>query len=296
MTGPQQQGTGPQVVLVAGATGNQGGAVVDALLREPAAWRVRALTRSPDGAAARRLAARGAEIVGGDLADRGAMDRAVRGAYGVFSVQNFRTARAEGEVTQGITLAEAAAAAGVRHFVYSSVGGAERARGIPHVDTKWRIEQRVRELPLPFTVLRPTAFMDMFGLPRMRAVTLGVWATALRSGRPLQLIAVSDIGEFAARVLADPDRFLGTELELAGDELTVERIIAAVESSEGRRPRVLPMPALMLRMMGAEGRMFRWCDEEGYLADITALRGIHPGLLTFEEWLRTREALAGQRS
>ncbi|KAF4407467.1 MULTISPECIES: NmrA/HSCARG family protein [Streptomyces] len=295
MTDQQRASTDSRVILVTGATGNQGGATVDALLRHPGPWRVRALTRSPDGEAARALVARGAEVVGGDMADRAAMNRAVEGAYGVFSVQNFRTAKAAGEVEQGTVLAEAAAEAGVQHFVYSSVGGAERVRGIPHFDTKWRIEQRVRELGLPATVLRPAAFMDMFGMPRMRAMTLGVWASALSPGRPLQMIAVRDIGEFAARAFERPGEFLGRELEIAGDELTVDRIVGTVESVEGSRPRKFPMPSLMLRMMGGEAKMFRWCDEEGFRADIAALRGVHPGLLTFEQWLRAREAKPEQR-
>lgn len=275
-----------QLILVAGATGNQGGAVVDALSRDPNRWRVRALTRDASSAKATQLAERGVEVFQGDLADAAAMDRAVAGAHGVFSVQNFRTAKAEGEVKQGVTLAEAAKRAGVAHFVYSSVGGAERVRGIPHFDTKWAIEQRIRELGLPATILRPAAFMDMFGDPKMRTPTLSVWAGALPSEKPLQVIAVSDIGAFAALAFERPDQFLGTAMEIAGDEVTVSQIVEALKRVVGR-PRYFRMPKLLLKMMGAEGRMFTWCAEQGYRADIPALRTLHPGLLTLERYLAT---------
>ena len=116
-------------VLVSGATGNQGGAVARNLLER--GFEVRALTRDPDKPAARLLAERGAEVVRGDLEDRSSLDRALEGAYGAFSVQNFSEAGYDGEVRQGKALADAAKEAGVSHFVYSSVGSAYRNTGIP---------------------------------------------------------------------------------------------------------------------------------------------------------------------
>jgi uncharacterized protein YbjT (DUF2867 family) len=253
------------------------------------------LTRDAKSEKSRQLADRGAEVFEADMADAAAMDSALDGAYGVFSVQNFRTAKAEGEVKQGVTLAEAAKRAGVQHFVYSSVGGAERVRGIPHFDTKWEIEGRIRDLGLPATILRPAAFMDMFGMPKMRAATLGVWVGALPKEKSLQMIAVSDIGAFAALALERPEEFVGKALEIAGDDLTVPQMISVIEKTEGRRPRYFRMPKFLLKMMGAEARMFSWCAESGYTADITALRGLHPGLLTLEQYLAAR-ARAPQRA
>ncbi|MDW5327436.1 NmrA family NAD(P)-binding protein [Plantactinospora sp. KLBMP9567] len=146
-----------RIILVTGATGNQGGAVVDALL-DDGGWAVRALTRDPAGARARALAARGVDVRAGNLADAGSLRPALAGVHGVFGVQNSRTAGPEGEVRQGRTLIDAAVAAGVRHLVQTSVGGVDRVRGIPHFDTKWRIEQHLRDTSLDWTILRPTTF------------------------------------------------------------------------------------------------------------------------------------------
>ncbi|MEV4017697.1 NmrA/HSCARG family protein [Nonomuraea angiospora] len=271
------------LILITGATGNQGGAVVDALLDHPDQWRVRALTRDPSGAPAKTLAARGVEVVAGDMADKESLKRAMKGAHGVFGVQNSRTAGLRGEVKQGITLVDAARAAGVEHFVYASVGGAERVRGIPHFDTKWEIEQHLRATGLPATVLRPTTFMDVFTM-RGASVGLGMMAAALGSRKPLQMIAVPDIGVFAQLAFEQPGTYTGQSLELAGDQLTVQDIAATLKAA-GRPGRYARVPRMLLRAMGKEARMLFWFGESGYEADIPALRKQHPGLLTLQGWL-----------
>jgi uncharacterized protein YbjT (DUF2867 family) len=136
------------LILVCGATGKQGGAVARSLLER--GFRVRALTRDPQKPEAQALAEQGAEVVQGDMEDRSAVDQVlVEGAYGVFSVQNFWETGYDGEVQQGKTVADAARAAGVDHFVYSSVGSAHRQTGIPHFESKWEIEEHVRQIGLP---------------------------------------------------------------------------------------------------------------------------------------------------
>src|SRR5690606_35954865 len=121
-------GNGERVVLVTGATGRQGGAVARQLLRR-GGFRVRALTRDPARPAARALADAGAEVVRGDMDRPETLRPALDGAYGVFSVQNFWETGYEREIQQGIALADAAHAAGVQHFVYSSVGSAHARPG-----------------------------------------------------------------------------------------------------------------------------------------------------------------------
>ncbi len=119
-----------RLIVVTGATGKQGGAVIRHLSKQ-GGWKLRAVTRHPESEAARALAAQGIEVVQGDMANRADMDRALQGAYGVFSVQNTWEAGVDGEIAQGKNVADAAKAAGVQHFVYTSVGGAERATGHP---------------------------------------------------------------------------------------------------------------------------------------------------------------------
>ncbi len=169
-----------RLILVTGATGNQGGAVARSLLDR--GFRIRALTRDPQKPEAQALTEQGAEVVQGDMEDRSAMERALEGAYGVFSVQNFWETGYDREVQQGKTVADAAKDAGVEHFVYSSVGSAYRDTKIPHFDSKWEVENHVRESDLPYTILRPVFFMQNW--EGMREMVLGstlqrisVWLT-----------------------------------------------------------------------------------------------------------------------
>ena len=92
-----------KMVLVTGATGRQGGAVIRHML--PNGWKLRALTRSPGSYAAKELARQGVEVVQGDLEDLSSLDRAARGVYGIYSVQDFWAVGAKREVQQGKNLA-----------------------------------------------------------------------------------------------------------------------------------------------------------------------------------------------
>lgn len=276
-----------KVIAVTGATGQQGGVVARRLLAE--GWKVRALTRHADKPAAQELASLGAEIVPGDMEQRAELEAAFQGAYGVFSVQNFWLPNVayEGEIRQGKNVADAAKAAGVQHLVYSSVGSAYRGMGQKHFDSKWEIEQYIQSLDIPFTILRPVAFMDNYNWSRAYILNGTFSGMGLRPEKGVQIIAAEDIGVFVALAFANPQNFLGKTIELAGDELT-ETQIAETFSKVIGRPVTLAAPS------GGSGRaseeemiaMFNFFNGEGYEADIPTLRKLHPGLLTFEQWLR----------
>jgi uncharacterized protein YbjT (DUF2867 family) len=151
-----QSTTAERSILVTGATGNQGGAIARHLLQR-GNFKVRAFVRDPNKPAAQALKQAGAELVAGDLNDQTSLDRALQEAYGVFSIQNFQ-AGLDTEIRQGRMVADAAKAAGVQHFVYSSVGSAERNTGIPHFDSKFQVEEYIRSIALPHTILRPVFF------------------------------------------------------------------------------------------------------------------------------------------
>lgn len=264
-----------KTIVVTGATGHQGGAVVDALLASGTPWRVRALTRKPEGAAAKVLAARGVELVEADLDRPETLVPTLAGTYGVFGVQQ----RGKREAARGIALVDAAARAGVEHFVYSSVGGVERVRGIPHFDSKWEVEKRLGHSGLRATILRPSSYMEGFTTPGAATMGMTMMAATLGDSKSLQMIAVRDIGAFAAMAFAEPATYVGEALELAGDELTVPQLARITGKKYWRG-----MPRWLLRAMGPESRMFFWFGESGYRADIADLRRRHPGLLTFEQW------------
>lgn len=276
------------IVLVTGATGNQGGAVARHLLSR-GRFSVRAMTRDPDGPEADALRERGAEVVEGDFEDPDSLRRAVDGAYGAYSVQNSWEAGVEAEVEQGVRFAEVVREAGIRHLVYSSVGGAERETGIPHFESKWEIERQIRRLDLPATILRPVYFMQNWELPDLRSSILsGNLPQPLSPETPFQQVSVGDIGAFAALAFEEPDRWTGKALELAGDELTMRDTARAFGDVLDGHVEYVQVPWGDFReQAGREmALMYRWFEEEGYRADIERLRRIHPGLTTFPRYLK----------
>ena len=275
-----------KIIAVTGATGQQGRAVARKLLVE--GWQVRALTRDSNKPTAQELKALGAEIVAGDMENRAELDAAFKGAYGVFSVQNYwlPNVQYEGEIKQGKNVADAAKAADVQHLVYSSVGSAHRGMGQKHFDSKWIIEQYIHTPDVPYTILRPAAFMDNNNWRRPYILSGTYTGMGLRPEKGLQTIAVEDIAVFVALAFADKKSYLGKTLELAGDELT-ENQTAEVFSKVIGRPVTLTEPSGQSWAPEEEAKAaFNFFNGEGYDADIAALRKIHPGLLNFEQYLR----------
>jgi len=248
---------------------------------------VRVLTRDTQKPAAKELAGLGAEVVEGDLDDRASIERALEGVRGVFSVQQFAETGVEGEVRQGKALADAAKETGVEHFVYSSVGSAHKETGIPHFDSKWEVEEHARGIGLPCTVLRPVFFMQNWEWMR-EPILGGALPQPLDPEKPLQNVAVEDIGAFAALAFENPDQWIGREVDLAGDEMTMTDIAGAFSRVTGREVSYVQTPWDQFEeQMGEEfAVMYRWFDDVGYEADIGALRSEHPGLTSLEDYLR----------
>ena len=278
-----------RTVLVTGATGRQGGAVVRHMLSK--GWTLRALTRNTSSYAAQELARRGVELAQGDLEDPASLTRAVQGVYGVFSVQDFWAVGAKREIQQGKSLAEAAKKQGVQHFVYSSAGGAERNTGITHFDSKWEVEKHIRNLKLPATIFRPAAFMETYHILEVEiGILKGKLTDPIRGDKPYQTIATDDIGAFVALAFERPKDFIGLELEIAGSELTnleAAKVFSRVMGKPVKFQR-LPMPIVRLFLGKEFYQMFRWFNEAGFKADINDLRRRYPDvhLHTLEEWLR----------
>jgi uncharacterized protein YbjT (DUF2867 family) len=277
-----------RIIVVTGATGLQGGATLRHLLasKSKERWHVRALVRDPAKATALQKA--GAELVTGDMGDRASLDAAFAGAYGVFSVQPAHDAPHfdTDEVRYGVNVADAAHAAGIRHLVYTSVGGVERGSGISHWNTKWEIEQHIRSLGLPATFLRPVMFMENHASEKYGVTSPTALLRMIGPGARVQLIAVDDIGAFAALAFADPDTYLGLALELAGDEVTREELVAAISRATGLDLTTAPVAPEILAAQGINlDNVRRGGSFGGWQADIPALRKLHPGLMDLEAWL-----------
>jgi len=275
-------------VLVTGATGKQGGHLVGELLAR--GHSVRALTRKPESPAAAALAERGVTVVPGDFEDEGRLERAARGVDTVFAMSTPFEGGATTETREGINIVRAASAVGVRHLVYSSVAGADRATGIPHFDSKFAVEQEIRRSGVPFTIVAPVFFMDNFlADPLAAGIAGGSLSMALPATRRLQQIAVADIAQFTALVIERRERFLGKRIDIASDELTGATAAAAFSEVSGRHVEYTALPLDAVRQWNADlALMFEWFDRVGYDADLVGLRLLYPEIAwhRFSIWAR----------
>jgi len=280
-----------KLVLVTGATGNQGGACVEALLTR--GHQVRALTRNSASPAAKRLRERGVEIALGDFTDRDSLVRAAHDVDAVYAMSTPYEQGAEKEIAQGITLTNAAKAAGVAHLIYSSVASANRATGISHFDGKYEVEKHVQASGLPYSIVAPVFFMENLLQPwTLPGLRQGKLAMALPATRSLQQIAVADIGAFVAAIIERADSVFGRRFDIAGDELTGEESAAILSKVTGREVQYQGFRPDVLRAQSEDmARMFEWFDSTGYAADINSLRRDFAEVKwhTFEEWARKQD-------
>ena len=279
-----------ELVLVSGATGQQGGAIASELL--DAGWRVRAMTRKPESEAARALAARGAEVVAADLNDESSLVRALDGVWGAVGVQNTWEAGVEGEEEQGKRFARAVKTAGTQHLLYQSVGSAHRGTGIPHFDNKSRIEQTITELGIPsWTVVRPVFFMENLVSPWFKPyIDQGSLAIGIYPDTRLQMVAVRDIGKYGLAAIEQYERLNGRAIDIASDELTGPEAAAILTEVAGRPIAFYTVPIEQVRESSTEfAVMLEWFDAVGYDVDIEANArefGIKP--TRFREWAKTQ--------
>jgi uncharacterized protein YbjT (DUF2867 family) len=274
-----------RVILVTGATGTQGGAVARELIER--GYRVRALTRSPEKPAARALADLGAVVLRGNFDDPASLDAAMSSAYGVFAVTDFWEHGYEKEVAHGRQLIDAALQAGIEHFVYTSVAGADESTGIPHFDSKYEVERYLKNSGLAFSIVRPVSFMDGWRWERDR-LRSGIFADPRDPANQHQYIAARDIGFFVGEAFDQPEQWLGRAEDIAGDQLPLVELVKLFSAKLERPVRYERIPwSAYEAENGAELTiMMRWFDRQGYSVDIAELRQRYPNLMTAEQFLR----------
>ncbi|MFC9689343.1 NmrA/HSCARG family protein [Kribbella sp. NPDC056951] len=278
-------------IAVFGGTGQQGGAVIDALLARGA--HVRALVRNPESERSQALAEREVELARIAIDDPASLAAGLQGVAAFFFMttpESPSLPHIEEETQQGIALVDAAVTASTPYVVFSSVGGAERDSGVPHFESKRRVEEYLEKSGLPATILRPVAFMDNFAVmgPTVENGEL-VLRWPLPDHIPLQLIAARDIGQLSAAFLLGTAEAPGGTLEIAGDERTGSQLAAAFGEQAGLPARYEALPLEVLGDNEDGQAMFRWFAEtSAYQADIDAVRAIEPTLWDFPAWLRAR--------
>ncbi|WP_292645026.1 NmrA family NAD(P)-binding protein, partial [Mesorhizobium sp.] len=228
--------------------------------------------------------------VTGDLGDTASVMKAAKDVDTMFLMGNSYEAGMEEETRQGILAADAAKAAGVGHLIYSSVADANKKTGIPHFESKYLVEQHVERLGLPYTISAPVAFMENFVAPwSIGALSQGTHAFAVPAKRPLQLVALADIGAFVATLVERRERVFGKRFDFAGDELSGEDQAKILSQAIGRPINYQEIPIAVARQQSEDvALMFEWFDRVGYDVDIAALHRDFPEVRwhSFADWAR----------
>jgi len=273
-----------KTIFVAGVTRNQGKAVANKLIKN--GWKVKGLTRNRANAKNHPLKNK-IEFVEGDLNNINSFREHLKNVYGVFSVQNFWEHGYDAEVAQGRNLAEAAKDAGIKHFIFSSVASANKNTGLPHFESKIEIEQFIKQIDLPYTILRPVFFMENFF--RMKNDILdGRIVNAVESHTPLQMISVENIGDFTLEAFNNPDIFLHKEIDIAGDSLTLTEVAKIFSQTLKHPVEYIEMNLNDFEEFAGKefALMVNWFNKEGYDVDINSLKeNFDIELITFKNWL-----------
>jgi uncharacterized protein YbjT (DUF2867 family) len=284
-------------LLVTGATGKQGGALIEALLKDHASdFSIYGLTRSASSASAKKLAAKNVTMIEGDMNNPSPIfEQLGHDTWGVFSV----SIPGKTEESKAKNLIDASLAAGVQHFVYASVdrGGPERSETdttrIPHFIAKFNAEKYLQAQAaakgnqMSWTILRPVAFYDNL-TPNFFGRCFGQFVLQM-GGKKLQLVGTKDIGKVAAQIFLDPEKYKGKGITLAGDELNFQELNQIFKEEMGYDiPLSYGFIASLLKWLISDlGFMFKWFEDVGYGGDIQQLKAEFPFMQDFRTWLRS---------
>ncbi len=238
-------------VLVIGASGALGSATVRLLLAD--GCRVRAMSRNPKKRAA--LAAWGAEAVPGDLRDADALAEACRGVRSAFSAAHsfMGSGRNAPEAVDGQghrSLIEIAKSAGVQHLVFTSIHGVSPDHPVDFFRVKYGVEAHLKASVLPFTILRPGAFMNTWAETIGRPILkYGMTVIIGKGDAPINFVAAEDVARVAVWALKD-DRAKSRTLNIGGPhELSMKQVAMIFEMLAGRPARRLHLPLGLMQSL-----------------------------------------------
>jgi uncharacterized protein YbjT (DUF2867 family) len=283
-----------KTIVVVGATGRQGSAVIKHLLNS-GSFRVRALTRNARAARAEHLRALGVELLEASLDDSAGLERSLEGADGVFSIQNYweKGVGFEGEIRQGENLAAAAKKARVKHFVQSTMADGQIPYPVVlrHFQSKARLEESIDAMGLPRTFLGTVTFMDNILDPKFGGGwTFPFISRIMKPGVPYHMLAVDDIGGVAAAVLADPEKYIGRKINMASESPTVPEMKRIYREVTGRSPKPLQFPVRLSRIMNHEFvAQLEWQSAGGWTFGTDEASTVYPKLTSFREFLRKHQ-------
>ena len=278
-------------ILVTGATGQQGGALARLLLQKK--HEVYALIRDTksESPKAQNLRNLGAKLVEGDLDNPDSLEQATNGIDSVFLMGTFVGGGTEGETRRGKIMVDIAKEKKIEHIVYSSVVNADKNTGIPHFDSKYKVEQHIKNSGIPYTIIGPTFFMENLLSYSLAGLQQGQLALPLSPSRILQQSAVENIVEFFALALERRNSFIGKRIDIASDEITGEQAAKVLSNELGHKIRYEQVPLEQIRQASEDlALMYEWFERIGTGVDVASLHKQYPEInwLTFKDWVNSQ--------
>ncbi len=277
-----------KIIFVTGATGKQGSAAVESLINN--GFTVKALTRNAGSTAAQKLKTLGAQIVRGNLDDTASYGNELKDVHGIFCVLTFENG-VDREIKQGIAMADLAKEYGINHFLYSSVIGSDINTGIPHWDSKFIIENHIKQIGLAYTIIRPCSLLENLLIPQVKSRLLkGTLSSPVNKNVRQQFIACKDVGEISAAIFLDPSKYIGKTFNIAAEEMDMQQMAETFSAVTGKHVKFQKLPMLITRLVMGKNlyKMFKWINENDslFVKDLPAFRTEYPNLTTTKEWIK----------
>ena len=244
-----------KLLVVFGATGQQGGSVLNHILKTPVLsqqFKLRAITRDINKPAAQALQAKGIEVMSGDIDNKASLTPVLAGAHSVFAttVSIYQENGKAREIAQGKAIADAAVVAGAEYLIWSSMPSSFNSTGgkleVQTFDSKYEVEQYIRGLPIKSAFFAPGSFMQNFYLHRRpRPVGDGTYAIFnwLRPDTKMTLVDIlNDTGKFVGAMLGQPEKFEGKVMYASGQTLTFNEIAEVMSKKTGKTIKYKQLP------------------------------------------------------
>ena len=275
-------------IFVTGATGNQGGAVARSLINN--GFKIKVITRNPSSVPAQNLKKLHAEIIQGDLNNTETYCAHIKDVDGIFAVLTYENG-IDKEIKQGMDLVNLAKEYDIKHFLYSSVIGADQNTGIPHWETKYKIENHIKQINLPYTIIRPASLFENFLIPQVKSRILkGKLASPVNKDVIQQFICSKDIGEISAEIFMNPGKYSGKILTIAAQEMDMKEVANIFSEALGKEIKYQKLPMFITRLVMGKDlyKMFKWINENDavFLKDLYAFRKEYPKLIELKQWIQ----------
>ncbi|MBS1608459.1 MAG: NmrA/HSCARG family protein [Bacteroidetes bacterium] len=278
----------PKTIFVTGATGRQGSAVAIRLARN--GFIVKALARDPGSPSLEPLKKLNIEIIKGNLNDINTFSEHIRNTYGVFCALTFKNGT-DTETRQGIALADRAKEEGVSHFIYSSVVAANLHTGVAHWESKYKIENHIKTINLPYTIIRPSSFYENFLIPAVKKrIEKGKFPSPLDKHIVQQFISTDDIGRITAAIFTNSSYYINKEFAVAAEQMDMNAVTRLFSECLGRQVKYQKIPGIIVRLVVGKNiyKMLKWVNEQDsvFVKDLDAFRQEFPGMIKLSDWIR----------